>query len=80
MITISELINKIKWDKRERPADYSLFYLDRITKKLVEIKYEEMKRVDEGFIVLERDGEETSIPLHRIRKVTKKGETIWQRN
>ena len=37
MITIEDLINKIKWDEREDPADYSLFYIDRMTKKLVEI-------------------------------------------
>ncbi len=79
MITISELINKIKWDERESPADYTLFYLDRVSRKLVEIRYEEIKRVDEGFIVLEREGEETQIPLHRIRRVEKDGETVWQR-
>ncbi|MBW2997783.1 DUF504 domain-containing protein [Candidatus Woesearchaeota archaeon] len=79
MITIEDLINKIKWDNREDPADYLLFYLDRITKKLVEIRYKDILRVEDGFIVLEREGEETNIPLHRIRKVTKKGEIVWQR-
>ena len=79
MLTIEDLINKIKWDDREDPADYSLFYLDRITKKLVEIQYKDILRVEDGFIVLEREGKETNIPLHRIRKVIKKGETVWQR-
>ena len=79
MITIEQLINKIKWDDREDPADYALFYLDRITKKLVEIKYNDINRVDEGFMVIVRGGEETNIPLHRIRKVTKKGNVIWER-
>lgn len=80
MITIEDLINKIKWDEREDPSDYSLYYLDRITKKLVEIKYTDILRVEDGFIVLEREGEETNIPLHRIRKATKKGEITWQRS
>jgi uncharacterized protein (UPF0248 family) len=79
MITIEQLINKIKWDDRENPAEYSLFYLDRITKKLVEIKYKDIARVDEGFMVVMRDGEETSIPLHRIRRVMKKGIIMWKR-
>ena len=80
MITIEDLINKIKWDERENPEDYSLYYLDRITKKLVEIRYKDILKVEEGFVVLEREGEETNIPLHRIRKVTKKGEIVWQRS
>jgi len=79
MITIDELINKIKWDKRENPSEYSLFYIDRITKKLVEIKYSDIKRIDEGLIVLEREGEETNIPLHRIREVRMKGSLVWKR-
>jgi uncharacterized protein (UPF0248 family) len=79
MITIQDLVNKIKWDERENPDDYALFYADRITKKLVEIRYGEIIRIDEGFIVLNRDGEEVSIPLHRVREVRKKGETFWKR-
>jgi uncharacterized protein (UPF0248 family) len=79
MITIDKLINKIKWDKRENPGEYSLLYIDRITKKLVEIKYPDIKRIDEGLIVLERNDEETNIPLHRIREVRKKGIAVWKR-
>lgn len=79
MITIDELINKIKWDKRENPGEYSLFYIDRITKKLVEIKYTDIKMIDEGLIVLEREGEETNIPLHRIKEVRKKDVAVWKR-
>jgi uncharacterized protein (UPF0248 family) len=79
MITIAELINKIKWDSREDPSDYSLLYLDRVRKCLVEIRYNDIKRVDEGFMVLDRDGEEVNIPLHRVREVRKKGEIVWQR-
>jgi len=79
MITIDELVNKIKWDSRETPSEYSLFYIDRITKRLVEIKYKDIKRIDEGVLVLDRNGEETEIPLHRIREVRKKGEVMWKR-
>jgi len=79
MITIDALINKIKWDKRENPSEYSLFYIDRITQKLVEIKYADIKRIDEGLIVLERNGEETYIPLHRIREVRKNVTVVWKR-
>ena len=33
MITIKELINKIKWDEREKPSDYILVYIDLGKKK-----------------------------------------------
>ena len=73
MITIDALVNKIKWDSREKPSEYSLFYIDRITKRMVEIKYKDIKRIEEGVLVLNRGGEETEIPLHRI------GEVMWKR-
>lgn len=79
MITIEALVNKIKWDKRENPKDYSLFYIDRITRKSEEIKFKDIKRVEEGLIVIDRGGEETNIPLHRIREAKKKGITVWKR-
>jgi uncharacterized protein (UPF0248 family) len=79
MITIDALVNKIKWDSREKPSEYSLFYIDRITKRMVEIKYKDIKRIEEGVLVLNRGGEETEIPLHRIREVRKKGEVMWKR-
>ena len=37
MIPILNLLNKIKWDKNLNPEEYSIFYLDRITKSLIEI-------------------------------------------
>ena len=79
MEPISSIINKIKWDKNENPEDYDIGYEDRIAKKIVEIKFSEIKRVDEGFMVLERDMEEVNIPLHRIRIVRKKGKIVWER-
>ena len=39
MISIKDLLNKIKWDNNEDPKDYSIFYLDRISNKLIKIKY-----------------------------------------
>ncbi|MBU0461947.1 MAG: DUF504 domain-containing protein [Nanoarchaeota archaeon] len=79
MITISELINKIKWDKREKPEEYVFYYVDRITKKLVPIKYKKIKRIDQGFMIINRDDKETEIPLHRIREVRKDKVSIWKR-
>lgn len=77
MITILDLLNKIKWDKRENPSDYILTYIDLGKKK--ELKYTDIKRIEGTFMIVERDREETEIPVHRIREVVKNGKVIWKR-
>ena len=79
MRTIKEEINKIKWDKRENPEDYSVFYLDRVLNRLIEISYKNIKRLDGEFFVINKNEEDTFIPLHRIREVRKKGKLVWER-
>ncbi|MDO8740512.1 MAG: DUF504 domain-containing protein [Candidatus Woesearchaeota archaeon] len=79
MIPIKELLNKVKWDKRENPEDYSVFYLDRVLNRLIEISYKNIKRLDGEFFVINKNEEDTFIPLHRIREVRKKGKLVWQR-
>ncbi len=76
---IRDLLNKIKWDKNEKPEDYSIAYFDRISNKKENIKYSEIKRIEGGFVVLTKKNEESYIPLHRIKEVRKKGVVIWKR-
>ncbi len=76
MITIKELLNKIYWDKNLNKEDYEIYYLDRLKKKLIEIKIKDIVKVEDNTLVLENK----TIPLHRIKKVTEKGKIIWQRN
>ena len=77
MQTIKDLINKIRWDKRESPFDYVLVYIDLGKEK--EIPYTAIKRLEGNFMIVEKEGKEVEIPLHRIKKVKKKGKIIWQR-
>ena len=79
MISIIDLLNKIKWDEHEDPEDYVIGYEDRVEKKMIEISYSAIKRLEGTFMIIEKDGEETNIPTHRIREVKKKGEVVWQR-
>ncbi len=79
MEPITNIINRIKWDKREDPSDYVIGYEDRVSKKVIEVKFTEIKRIEDNFMVLERNMEEVSIPLHRIRVVKKKGNAVWER-
>ena len=78
MQPIQDLLNKIKWDKRENPEQYSIFYFDRILKKLIKIPYTKIKRIEGSFMVLNNE-EESNIPLHRIKKVTKDNIIVWER-
>lgn len=79
MIPIKDLLNKIKWDKRENPDDYAIFYLDKIANKLIEIRYNDIKRIEGTFMVIDKDNEETYIPMHRIKKVKNKDKIVWSR-
>ena len=78
MLPIRHLLNKIKWDKRENPEEYAIYYLDRILKKLIPIPYNKIKRLEGSFMVLDNTYE-TNIPLHRIKKVTKNKVAVWER-
>jgi len=78
MQPIQNLLNKIKWDKRENPNEYSIFYFDRVLNKLIGIPYNKIKRIEGSFMVLDNE-EESNIPLHRIKKVVKNNVVIWER-
>ncbi|MBI2654989.1 DUF504 domain-containing protein [Candidatus Woesearchaeota archaeon] len=77
-IPIKDLLNKIKWDKRENPEEYAIYYFDRILNRLISIPYKKIKRLEGSFMVLDNE-EETNIPLHRIKKVTKNNAVVWER-
>jgi len=75
MISCFEILNKIKWDKNLNKEEYFIYYLDNINKKLIEIKFNEIKEITRNFITLE----DKEIPLHRIREIIKKEKLIWKR-
>ena len=78
MISIKNLLNKIKWSKEENPEDYKIGYWDNKDKKLIFIKFNEIKKLEGNFLLLDRE-EETYIPMHRIREVKKKDIIVWKR-
>ena len=79
MQTIKDLLNKIKLDKRENPKIYSIFYFDRIIKKLNKFPFINIKKLEGSFIIIERNNEEINVPMHRIRKVTRNNIIVWER-
>ena len=79
METILELLNRVRWGKKENPHDYTIYYEDRITENNIGIQFTDIKRIEGNFFVIILESGETSIPLHRIREVRKQGVTVWKR-
>lgn len=38
-----DVLNRILWEKKLNPADFDIYYLDRITKKLNKVKFTDIK-------------------------------------
>ena len=79
MQPIKSLLNKIKWDKREAPEKYSIFYFEQISKKLIKVDYIDIKRLEGSFIIVEKNNEGVNIPMHRIKEVRKNNIAVWKR-
>tara|TARA_Y100000034_G_C6797301_1_gene357479 strand:- start:250 stop:495 length:246 start_codon:yes stop_codon:yes gene_type:complete len=79
MEPIRDFINRIKWDERENVDEYTFGYLDRIQNKLIFISYYDILRIEDNFMIIQGEFEEVNIPLHRIKKVLKNDECIWER-
>lgn len=76
---IIDLLNKIKWDKNLNKDEFSIIYFDRINKNKIEINFNQIRRTEGNFMIIENDQEEANIPIHRIKEIKKKGKIIWQR-
>ncbi|MBW3023192.1 DUF504 domain-containing protein [Candidatus Woesearchaeota archaeon] len=73
-----EMLNKIKWSDKE-PEKYLIFYADRKSEKLAKVAFREINNFEGNFLVVEKDGKETEIPLHRIREIRKQEKLVWRR-
>jgi len=71
MIYILDLLNKIKWDKRENQEIYTIHYHDRVENINKSIKFTEIVSIDPPFMLIEINKKLTYIPLHRIREIRK---------
>jgi uncharacterized protein (UPF0248 family) len=78
MIYIGDLLNKIRWDTKENPKDYTIVYFDRMLERKIEIPFTSISRAG-TFMIIQQNNKDVHIPLHRIREVRKKGKIIWER-
>ena len=75
MISCLNILNMIRHDKNLNKEEYLIYYLDNIDKRLIEIKFNEVKEISKNFISLE----DKEIPIHRIKEIRRKEELIWKR-
>ncbi|HLC63510.1 MAG TPA: DUF504 domain-containing protein [Candidatus Nanoarchaeia archaeon] len=79
MIYILDLLNKIKWDKREIQEFYTIHYHDRTENINKTVKYTDIMAFDPPFMIIEINKKLTYIPIHRIKEVKNQGKTVWKR-
>jgi len=82
MQPIHTLLNRIRWDPRFRRARLALGYFDRITRRVVVVPFEDVQFPAEAPGCLElhdEDGLIHRIPFHRVRRVYRDGQLIWER-
>jgi len=82
MITIRELLNRIRWDREYGRGEFAVGYFDRLEGGIIVVPLGEMLfNPDDHFSFQLNDaaGEPITIPLHRVCEVYRNGELIWQR-
>jgi len=79
MVPIYRFLHKIKLDPDEVPEDYTLFYENEDSQELLEVVLGDLLGIEGSLMKVEQDGDILDIPLHRVRKVVKIGEIIWER-
>lgn len=82
MQPIHELLNRIHWDPAFGEGEFELGFLDHQEDTIVRIPLRSIDFMPADhffFYYLDEEGEEHSVPLHRIRSVYKNGKKIWCR-
>ena len=77
MIYILELLNKIKSSDDKRT--YVVRYFDRQNDATKEINFKDIKFFDRLSFVINKEGYDSLIPLHRIKEIVHGNEIVWRR-
>lgn len=82
MITIRDLLNRIRWDPAYGGSSYEVGVLDHVLDRVVgvplgRLRFEAGNRF--SFEMEDEAGEWVTIPFHRVREVRRDGVPIWRR-
>jgi uncharacterized protein (UPF0248 family) len=82
MIPIQDVLHRIQWDPACRGRLFEIGYLDRVAGSIVRVPFGEL-HLDGGarasLRVRDVAGADHRIPLHRVRRVWRDGEIVWER-
>lgn len=82
MITIRELLSRIRWDPDFGRGEFTVGYFDRIEGGIIRVPFVRVRFAPDdrfSFRLTDEAGEPVSIPLHRVCEVYRNGELIWKR-
>jgi len=83
MISIQELLSRIRWDRNfAQGAAFEIGYSDHVQQRIVRLSFAEILFEADNkfsFLVRSKDGDLLRIPFHRIKEVYKDGILIWHR-
>ncbi len=82
MITIRELLNRIRWDREYGRGEFTIGYFDRLEGRIILVPLGEVRFAtgdNLSFQLTDAAGRPLAIPLHRVCEVYRNGELIWHR-
>ncbi len=82
MVSIVDLLNRIRWDKEFGKGEFVIGYENHMLDHYVYVTFEEIlfEEGDHFSFQLKNEMDELiTIPFHRVREVLKDNEIIWQR-
>ena len=75
MPNVQEMLNRIKLFEQDSSV-YTLLYIDRF-KNLKELKFSDIKKIDNNSVLFDDGGEEVEMPIERVKKGCRKDECLW---
>ena len=82
MISIKDLLNRIRWDPAFGLGQFVVGFEDHVAGGIVRVPLSVIRPEGEdgfSFSLLDKHGIERTIPYHRVREVLRDGAVIWQR-
>ena len=82
MITIHELLNRIRWDAEFARGNFQLGYYDRAENRVILVPFQEVSFPSDSpqaFELTDVEGQTHRVPFHRVREVYRDSQCIWRR-
>jgi len=82
MITIQQLLNRIRWDPSFAKGEFLIGYYDRVERRINKAPLNQVYLTPGDhffFHVAGTDGAIREVPFHRVKEVYKDGKLIWHR-